>query len=359
LNSARTLAEQWTAERLAEQSGALVSSRLDGLIEILRLRSLGIDTAAPVAPAPPGSLPLIVRLASRLGAEETTKHPTPSWVELQEDATVLLRSGEARAPLYCVELTADALAACRKRVLPLCPEDLPVEPDTRELARILKPPSRLLSELTSKRLLRCFGLDSASELLCRSPSEASRAAEQLGGDVVLKLVRPELDHKQAKGLVASDAVGPSAIRKVTADLLARGDELGPPASLGVLVCSRVDGGCRLWLQLDRHPRLGRILLGGPGDIPTASPLLALSIPFDAKAAWQALHLAPISGSLAERTAMTRALSALSRAIESLGDSISRLEIHPLVARDDLPGALLLDGLVRLEIEARRDRPRRL
>lgn len=361
LSSARALAEQWTVERLAEQLGALVSASLESLVEVLRLRSLGIDVQAPVAPLDPAATVLVQRLASRLYAlprAPSLDHPTPLRVEIADDSEPALCCGKVRIPLPSVEVTAQALALARRQVLSEAPPLPPMAPDAAELARILKPPPRLLSEPTSKRLLRCFGLDIPNEILCRSPSEASRAAEQLGGDVVLKLARPELDTKLAQGLVVTDALGPTAVRKATADLLARGDELGPPASLGVLVCQRVAGGTSLWLQLDHHPLLGSVLLGGLGDIPTPAPQLALRLPFDSAAAWRALHLARVPGTIAVLTALTLALARLSSAIESLGSGISRLEIHPLTARDDLPAALVLDALVRLEVVARRDRPPR-
>lgn len=358
LGTARALAEQWTVERLAEQAGAVVSPKLDVLAELLRLQLYGIDFRLPVAPPDRDAPALVQRLASRLLAlstEAATDVDAGLRVELKENNQLVLLGNHAEAPLTSIDTTAEALALARRLLTDGAPGPLTVVADTKELGSIVKPPSRLLSEVTSKRLLGCFGLEAPQEALCRSASEAGRAAEQLGGDIVVKLVRPELEAKLCAGLVIMEALGPTAVRRATAELLARGDELGPPPSLGVLVSQRIHGGSRLWLQLDHHPHLGRMLLGGIGDVPGPAPQLALSIPFDIAAAWRALSNARVPGSPVTLSALARGLARLSVAIETLGSDISRLEVHPLVARDDLPEALLLDALVRLQIEPRRPR----
>jgi hypothetical protein len=221
------------------------------------------------------------------------------------------------------------------------------EPDRELIDLIARPPARLLSETTSKRLLSAFGISSGQERLCGSPTEAARFWSEVGARVVLKLVRPELEGKAASGAVATGISGAAGVRRAFHSLRSMSADLGPPEPLGVLVAQQVDGGARIWIRLERHPRFGDLVVGGPGDAPTPHPWLALTAPLTEPAALVALERARIAGSPEQLSALARGLVSFGRLAHDLKERISRAEIHPLVAPDEGKRALALDALIAI------------
>jgi acetyltransferase len=217
-------------------------------------------------------------------------------------------------------------------------------PDTAVVEAIVRPPGRLLSETTSKRLLAAFGITPPREQLCESATEAVRFAASLDGPAVLKLVKPALENKRDLGAVRIGVLGPSAVRREVHSLRSLGQKLGRPSALGVLVAQQISGGARIWLSMEDHPIFGRILRVGPGDDPLGTPAFVVSAPVDERQALKALSMVGI-GATAEQRKLGQAIAACSRMADSLGQRIDQLEIHPLVALPGREAAIALDGLV--------------
>ena len=216
-------------------------------------------------------------------------------------------------------------------------KDAEIELDELELAMILQPPRRLLSETTSKRLAMLFGMATPKEKLCRSPSEAVRFSRAIDGPAVLKLVKPRLDHKAAIGAVIMDVSGDAHTRRSAGELETLGETLGPPAPLGVLVAKQIPDGARISMEMCVHPSLGRLVLGHKGETFTERPAAALSVPASKAEAHRVLLMTGLSSGSSEWKKLARGLSLFSRMVYELGLQIDRAEIHPLAATSDQIG----------------------
>jgi hypothetical protein len=295
---------------------------------------------------------LTARIAASLALEGVTpprgRSKRDAIVTAGSDGCISLAWGtRKRIDLSDIHTAAGALALIA-RSLP--PTDLALgspehTPDSEVIDLIVRPPARMLSETTSKRLLAAYGIAAGPERLCSSPTEAARFWQEIGRPVVLKLVRPELEHKHAGGAVIKEVTGAAGVRRAYHALGSTADSLGPPKPLGVLVAEQLDGGARIWLRTTTHRRYGTLVVGGLGDSPTTQPSLAMTAPVSANAAYAALTRAGVDATHGSRLALV--VSRFGTMVDDLGDRIDRAEIHPLVALDGHAQALALDALVEI------------
>jgi len=340
----------WIAERLLVQRGALADARLPVVAEAARV----ISAVAPLE-APIRVVGRAAALASRLsaslrreGAAIAATGRGAGWsAAVATDGSIEIRAARgARVRLGDVDTAAAAIALVTRPRETVDTDDDPSGFDEEVVDLIARPPRRLLSEATSKRLAAAFGLEPGRERLCKSPTEAARFAARLGGPAVLKLVRPALQRKAAAGAVAIGVEGAPSVRSAYHALrsLAPAGEL--PEPLGVIVAAQIDGGLRMWAVSRDHPRFGRLIEVGPGDEPGERPATVLGSPVSTSEAARAL----VSGGIAAQgdpriPAAAVALARFCGMAHTLGDSIDRAEVHPLVVPDRGGPALALDVLI--------------
>ncbi len=350
-DTVKTTAEDaWLLERLLEQLGAVSCSRFSTIVHATKiLVALGAIPPNRIR-AVGKSSSLKARLVSALTTAgiETGKTKTDWSFEISGPGTIVLKSGNKSVGMTDLSSVTDAIALLRDTLLQtINREHRNIDPQKNEIGLIARPPARLLSETTSKRLAACFGLGLPREQLCSSATEAVRFAASIEGPVVAKLVKPALENKAALGAVRVDLHSQAAVRRAVHALHALDDSLGPPLALGVLVAEQLKGGDRIWVRLENLPCFGRVLLIGAGDTIDSPPVAALKTPATIQQAQRAVDQTSLASTTTGTEKLAAAIWRLSAFADQLGDRISRAEFHPLVALPDQEEALCLDALVAI------------
>jgi succinyl-CoA synthetase beta subunit len=195
-------------------------------------------------------------------------------------------------------------------------------------------------------LLSSYGIPTARVLPAASETEALAAADQIGYPVVLKTGEPAIAHKtEARGVVLGIST-PAALAAAYQDLSAR---LGPRA----LVFETIPPGPELSLGVAHDPGLGPLIVVAAGGtlvellddkavaLPPVTETQALELLGTLRAArlLDGFRGAPPS----DKTAVARAITALSALAQDLGDRLEALDINPLICGPT--GAIAVDALV--------------
>ncbi|MFC7019139.1 MULTISPECIES: acetate--CoA ligase alpha subunit [Haloarcula] len=117
-------------------------------------------------------------------------------------------------------------------------------------------------------LLDAYGIPTPQGAVTRSPTEAEEVARDIGDDVVMKIVSPDILHKSDIGGVEV-GVPPEEVRSTYEDLVVRARNYQTDATvLGVQVQEMVDleSGTETILGMNRDPQFGPLLLFGLGGI---------------------------------------------------------------------------------------------
>jgi acetate---CoA ligase (ADP-forming) len=220
-------------------------------------------------------------------------------------------------------------------------------------------PAGSLDEAQAKQLFARFGVPCAREIVVQTQAEAERAARELGGRVVLKILSGEITHKSDVGGVAVNVTP----EQVAARLAAMADEVESKAGVRpkrFLVQEMVMGGTELILGMHRDP-LGTAILLGMGGVTaelfqdTTMRLLpshgglnrdeALSMARELKT-WPLLD--GFRGRpKADVGALVDAIVAFSRMAAQLGDRLVEAEINPVFVLPAGQGVRAADGVVVL------------
>jgi len=206
-------------------------------------------------------------------------------------------------------------------------------------------------------LLDAYGIPTPPGGVAETPADAEALADEIGGDVVMKIVSPDILHKSDIGGVAV-GVRRDAVRDTYEDLVTRARNYQPDATvLGVQVQDEMEtsGGVETILGMTRDPQFGPLLMFGLGGIfvevmeDTAFRVAPVS---DAEAAAMLgeVRSAPLLRGARGRDPVDRA--ALRECVERLGrlvadfPAILELDVNPLLASPD--GASALD--LRLTVD---------
>jgi acyl-CoA synthetase (NDP forming) len=117
-------------------------------------------------------------------------------------------------------------------------------------------------------LLDAYGIPTPAGEVVDDPQAAERAAAEIGGDVVMKIVSPDILHKSDIGGVEV-GVPPAEVRDTFEDLVARGQRYQPDATiLGVQVQEQLDleDGTETIVGVTRDPQFGPLVMFGLGGI---------------------------------------------------------------------------------------------
>jgi acetyltransferase len=213
-----------------------------------------------------------------------------------------------------------------------------------------------LSELDSKSLLNAYGIRLPKEKLATSAVEAARIANQIGLPVVLKAAGSELTHKSDIGGVMLDNRTVSAVRDGYAAIRRNVARKAKGMAIdGILVAEQTAGDIELVIGATRDPEMGPMVMFGSGgvalelyrDVAFAAPTLdepsALALIERTNAA---KLIAGYRGAPAlDRAAVVKALIAVSRLANDLGDRFDSIDVNPFVLRRR--GGIAPDGLVVL------------
>ena len=220
-------------------------------------------------------------------------------------------------------------------------------------------PAGSLDEAQAKHLFARFGIPCPREMVVETPAEGERAARELGGRVVLKILSGEITHKSDVGGVAVNL----APEQVSARLSTMADEVETKAGVRprrFLVQQMVTGGTELILGMRRDP-LGTAILLGMGGV--AAELLKdtsmrLLPPEGGLSRDEALSMAhelktwPLLDGFrgrpkADVEALVSAIVGFSRMAAGLGERLVEAEINPVFVLPRGQGVRAADGVVVL------------
>lgn len=315
------------------------------------LASDGIDGVVVVVGSSALARPDVAVGAIRAGARASEK-PLIAYVSPHAPHIVELLNREGVPAFAAPETCATVLKAALPQ--PEAGAPLKAKPATA-LPKAL--PGGALNEAEARDLFDAFGLTGAKSFVVQTAEEALKAATELGGPVVLKVLSREIAHKSDVGGVrvglAPEAVGP-ALTEMAGTLAKQG--LSEPE--GYLVQDMVRGGLEMILGLRRDPQLGPLILLGAGGVQAElsgdSTLRLLPLrEGDARGMIEDLKVKRLldgyRGAPAYDTdALIAAIEALARMGDALGERLEEAEINPLFVLQNGQGVAAADGLVVLK-----------
>ena len=208
-------------------------------------------------------------------------------------------------------------------------------------------------------LLDAYGIPTPNGEVVKTPGEAERVAEEIGGDVVMKIVSPDILHKSDIGGVEV-GVGPADVRDTYEDLVVRARNYQRDATiLGVQVQEMldVDDGTETILGVNRDPQFGPLVLFGLGGIfvevleDTTLRVAPVSEP-EARSMLDDIESAPLLRGARGRDpidegALVETIQRLSQLVTDF-PAILELDINPLVATGN--GVAAIDLRLTLDQE---------
>jgi acetate---CoA ligase (ADP-forming) len=220
-------------------------------------------------------------------------------------------------------------------------------------------PAGSLDEAQAKQLFARFGMPCARELVVETAAEAERAARELGGRVVLKILSGEITHKSDVGGVAVN-VTPEQIGARLAEMANEVEKKAGVRPSRFLVQEMVTGGTELILGMHRDP-LGTAVLLGMGGVTaelfkdTTMRLLPVEGPLsreDALGMAKELKTWPLLDGFrgrpkADVEALVDTIVAFSQMAAQLGERLVEAEINPVFVLPQGRGVQAADGVVIL------------
>jgi len=209
------------------------------------------------------------------------------------------------------------------------------------------------------RLLRELGIPLAETHAAKSADEAARVAESLGYPVVLKIDSPDIAHKSDVGGVRLGCASAAAVREAAGAMLDEVRRRAPAARLdGVLVQRMVSGGIEMLVGVKRDPLFGPAVVCGFGgvfvellrDVAVRVPPLdraeALAMLGELRGA--ALLRGVRGRPPADVDALADVLVRVGQLAEAYRDSLSALDINPLVVLEAGRGVVAVDWLIEMD-----------
>jgi len=212
------------------------------------------------------------------------------------------------------------------------------------------------NEVQAMALLRSAGLPASPCVLATDADAAARAAAQLGGPVVLKVVSSDILHKSDVGGVKLGLSGEDAVRRAYADILASVGRHLPQARIdGVLVAPMAPRGVECIAGVHDDPVFGPVVMFGLGGVfvEVMKDVSFRLAPFGQSEALSMIReikgYAILQGARGaapcDVDALADALVALSRLAHARRGALRSVEINPLLALPEGQGVLALDAVV--------------
>lgn len=204
----------------------------------------------------------------------------------------------------------------------------------------------IIDEALALDLLTDFGIGTARRQIADNGADALKAADSIGYPVVLKTAVPGIDHKSDRGGVVLGLQTAEALQ-VAYDVMA--------ADLGgrVLVMESVPPGVEIAMGFFRDPQFGPVVMIGAGGtlVEVLKDVVFALPPFDVSEARKLidrLRLRPILDGVRGKPAvdiegLAAAASRFSILASALGQSLSSLDVNPLIVNEN--GAVAVDGLI--------------
>jgi acetyltransferase len=216
-----------------------------------------------------------------------------------------------------------------------------------------------LSEHQSKALLDLYGIPVTREQVARSSQEAVRLAGEIGFPVVLKIDSPDILHKSEAGAIRLGVNSQEEVIRFYDEIIENTETHNPNARInGVLVQEMIRDGTEVMIGVSQDPQFGPTIAFGLGGI-FVEVLKDIS-----------LRVAPLSSADAEQMvkeikgypiltgvrgkrrsdikAIVDVLLRISKLAKDWEDTISEIDINPLIVFDEGHGVKAADALVVLK-----------
>jgi acetyl coenzyme A synthetase (ADP forming)-like protein len=222
--------------------------------------------------------------------------------------------------------------------------DVDTETARSILERVKEKPDNRLG-IEAMGLLDAYGIPTVDSEIVDSPEAAEAVAEEIGGDLVMKIVSPDILHKTDIGGVEV-GVAVEDVRDTFESLVTRARSYQPDARIyGVQVQELVDleRGVETILGMNRDPQFGPVVLFGLGGIfvevleDTTVRIAPVSEP-EAASMIEDIESTPLLRGARGRdpvheTALVETIQRLSQLVTDF-PAIVELDINPLVATPD-------------------------
>jgi acetyltransferase len=141
-------------------------------------------------------------------------------------------------------------------------------PEGEAIIRTVREDGRkALLEPEAKRLFALHGASVSKDLLANSADEAAEIAAQIGGNVVLKIVSPNILHKTEAGGVHVKLRTPAEVRQSYREIIQNAHNYNPKADIrGVLVSPMAGEGVEVIIGTKYDDQFGPVIMYGLGGI---------------------------------------------------------------------------------------------
>ena len=215
---------------------------------------------------------------------------------------------------------------------------------------------RHLLEPEAKHLLELHGVPISRDRIARSAEEAVRIAAEFGGEVVLKIVSPDILHKSDAGGVRTRLSGEEMVRTAYDAIIANAMAFNPQADIrGVLVSPMAASGVEVIIGAKYDDQFGPIIMYGLGGIMVEIlrdvSFRVLPITFShARKMIEETKSAPIlkgvrGGPPSDKKALQKLLVLCSEIIESYPE-IEEMDLNPVIVHEQ--GLSVVDARIILK-----------
>jgi acyl-CoA synthetase (NDP forming) len=204
------------------------------------------------------------------------------------------------------------------------------------------------------RLLACYGIPMAESRLVRSPADAGEAAEEMGGQVVIKAVSSSLVHKTEAGGVRVGISGGSEAKRAAREIGESVKAAGYRCE-AFLVQRQVPGGVEMLVGEVNDPLFGPVVACGAGGV-TAEVLKDVQVRItpltdrDADDMIRSLRIYPLlEGYRGGPRADIEGLEEMVLRVSALVDAhpeLVEMDLNPVIVTPD--GPVVVDARVRVE-----------
>jgi acyl-CoA synthetase (NDP forming) len=211
--------------------------------------------------------------------------------------------------------------------------------------------------LAARTLLASHGIETAACELAKNANDAVAAAERIGFPVALKIESRDIPHKTEAQGVALGLRDAAAVRAAHATILENVRRHSPRANIdGVIVQAMAESGVEMVVGLQRDPVFGTVVMAGLGGIHVEilKDVVFRPAPVTPAAAGRMLDelrgralLDGVRGArAADRDALARLISSVSRFGAAAGERLDSLDLNPVIAGSR--GAVAVDWLLLLK-----------
>lgn len=211
----------------------------------------------------------------------------------------------------------------------------------------LVPQSELFAGLgkAGLRITRCMTV--------HGPTEATAAARELGGRVVMKIDTPRVIHKSDVGGVALGVTPETAADRFTALTNCISPPVGSEPGEGVFVAEELRNGVEFYVGAKRDATFGTVVVLGMGGrlLELMDRTAPLVVPFGEADVLRAIEKSGAArfldgfrgGPRADLAALAGLVSRVGAYAQWLGDRLEVLDLNPVIVTEDYPGGCVADA----------------